>query len=476
MVQRKTRVTLKLLIVDDDEAERQAVRRALEAARVDAEIHEATEASRAIELARANAYDCIILDNELPGEPGVSALQRMRASGIAAPILAVTNHDAVAADASDCLPKIDLSPARLDHRLRHAIRVGNAEARAGAAAREVAAERQLMAAVLAQMPAGVMVCSAPEREVLLCNARLDRLLGATPQRSAVLTQLERYDARHPDGTPYTATAWPIARALAEETVAVEEMWVRSGGEVKILRASAAPIVDEAGATIAAVMTLDDVTVERRATTAAERAAHAREEILAIVSHDLRNPLNAIGLAVQELGDPELGVEARASYLAAIARATARAERLIRDLLDASLIDAGRLAVNQRPVSVRALLEQTARDHATPVARAGMTIEVAVDDAVAGALADRERIQQVLENLVGNAIRHAGAGMITLRAERADAHVRICVIDRGPGVPAAAQPHVFDRYCRPSGRTARARASGCRSSRASSRRTAAPSVC
>jgi signal transduction histidine kinase len=177
------------------------------------------------------------------------------------------------------------------------------------------------------------------------------------------------------------------------------------------------------------------------------AARQREELLAIVSHDLRNPLNAISIAVDELASGDLEPGTRAQYLAAIRRSILRANRLISDLLDAGRIEAGRLVIEARPIAVKALLEHTARELEVLARDAGCSLVVEVAGGVDRALADRDRVGQALGNLVSNACRHARrSGAITLYARPDDdGRIRVGVADRGPGVPAEVLPRVFDRY-------------------------------
>ncbi len=108
-------------------------------------------------------------------------------------------------------------------------------------------------------------------------------------------------------------------------------------------------------------------------------------------------------------------------------------------------------VEERPIQVAALLGQAARDPEVMARHAGMVIEVHVDPDLTQVRADRERLLQVLANLIGNALNHArGSGTVTLAAEpvvqaQGGERVRVSVIDRGPGIPADALPYVFDRF-------------------------------
>ncbi len=177
---------------------------------------------------------------------------------------------------------------------------------------------------------------------------------------------------------------------------------------------------------------------------AQGAAAARDQLLAIVSHDLRSPLNAIVLACDAL-ETDPGESDRRRYIAAIRRAGQRAERLLRDLLDVSRIESGALRLERRAVSARSILDQTRLDHEILARDAGSQILVDADADPGQVFADRDRVLQVLANLVGNALKHAAGSQIRLGAHAVDGVIEISVADQGPGIVADALPHVFDRF-------------------------------
>jgi signal transduction histidine kinase len=179
---------------------------------------------------------------------------------------------------------------------------------------------------------------------------------------------------------------------------------------------------------------------------AQRAIRARDDVLAIVSHDLRNPLHAIVMASNLLQRPS-SVERTRNHAAAIERSARRAGRLIRDLLDLSTLESGRVTLDRACVDVASLLVDAAALIQPLAAARGISVEVA-HDAPAGtdAWCDRERIVQVFSNLLGNAVTFTPAGgRVALRAEVSGDEVRFAVSDTGPGVPAEHQAHIFDRY-------------------------------
>jgi signal transduction histidine kinase len=181
---------------------------------------------------------------------------------------------------------------------------------------------------------------------------------------------------------------------------------------------------------------------------ANAAARAKDEILAVVSHDLRGPLHAISLAHEALREEITGPATR--YLGAIERASNRAERLITDLLEAAAIENGVISLSRGPVDAGAIVKQAAADHELLVKETGAKISAQVPEEMIVVSADRDRVLQVLSNLVGNSLKHAKGAPIEITVERRDREAIIAVRDKGPGIGPSELPHIFDRYW--SGRT------------------------
>ena len=181
----------------------------------------------------------------------------------------------------------------------------------------------------------------------------------------------------------------------------------------------------------------------RSLAAATQAARARDDVLAVVSHDLRGPLHAISLAVEALRE-ESGPEAL-RYLGAIERASQRAERLITDLLEASAIENGALTLSRHAIDAAALIKQAASDYELLAKESGGRIVAHVPAETTLVSADRDRVLQVLGNLIGNALKHARGAPIDIELRRNGSEATIAVRDHGPGITDAELPHVFDRY-------------------------------
>lgn len=183
--------------------------------------------------------------------------------------------------------------------------------------------------------------------------------------------------------------------------------------------------------------------------AVKRAIAARDEVLGMVAHDLRNPLNGILLQAQVLRSRDGEAELRDHRpLDAIHRAALRMNRLIDDILDVARLDAGTLAIRTAPQATGHLLDEVLEAQRGAVSLADLRLRVDSPDQLPPVLADRDRILQVFDNLIGNAIRFTPeGGEIVIGAEPAPGAVRFWVADSGRGIPAEQVGHLFDRFWR-----------------------------
>ena len=179
---------------------------------------------------------------------------------------------------------------------------------------------------------------------------------------------------------------------------------------------------------------------------AQRVIDAREEILRIVAHDLRNPLNTISMATSALLDVPGADAGQKGPLRIIKRSGERMNRLIQDLLSVTTIEAGRLSIAPRKLHVNELLHE-AQEALEPIAREkALTFSVDAAADLPPVRADSGRILQVFSNLVGNAVKFTPAGgSITLSARRAGGKVECSVTDTGPGIPPAQIPRLFGKF-------------------------------
>jgi len=330
---------IKLLIVDDDDVDRLALKRTLARAGIEADVAEAAGQEEALALLRESTFDCVILDYQLPGTDGLQVLHSIRAAGNRTPVIALTGQgdeqtavELMKAGAADYMGKGQLSPERLSRSLRHALALYRSEE----------ARRQLL-----------------ERE----------------------------------------------KAAREE---------------------------------------------------AQAANRAKDEFLATLSHELRTPLNAILGWVRLMGSGNLDEQTMQRALEIIERNTRLQAQLIEDLLDVSRIISGKLRLDLRPAALSSVVE-AAIEAVRPTADAKhITLEFHATAASDNVLIDHGRMQQVVWNLLSNALKFTPEhGRVAIALSAADSTLSLRVTDTGVGIKPEFLPFVFDRFRQEDAATTRA---------------------
>ena len=330
---------IKLLIVDDDDVDRLSLKRTLAKAGLNVETAEAAGPEEAMQALQSEAFDCIILDYQLPGADGLQVLHSIRSLGFRTPVIALTGQgdeqtavELMKAGAADYMGKGQLSPERLSRSLRHALALFRSEE----------ARRQLL-----------------ERE----------------------------------------------KAAREE---------------------------------------------------AQAANRAKDEFLATLSHELRTPLNAILGWVRLMSSGNLDAATVQRALEIIERNTRLQAQLIEDLLDVSRIISGKLRLDLRPAALSSVVE-AAIESVRPTADAKrITIQFTSTAASDNVLIDVGRMQQVIWNLLSNALKFTPeGGRVTISLDAQDSVVSLKVTDTGAGINPAFLPFVFDRFRQEDAATTRA---------------------
>jgi signal transduction histidine kinase len=181
--------------------------------------------------------------------------------------------------------------------------------------------------------------------------------------------------------------------------------------------------------------------------ASVNAAQLRDQVLGVVAHDLRNPLSTIlnQAWLLQRQHPEPGRQPQ-KPVEVIHRAATRMNRLIQDLLDVALMEAGQLTIERARLSARELIVEAVEMQRSLATSSSLELHVDLDRNVPEIWGDRHRLLQVFENLIGNAIKFTQAGgRITAGAASRGHEVVFRVTDTGCGIPSENLPRVFDRF-------------------------------
>jgi signal transduction histidine kinase len=255
----------------------------------------------------------------------------------------------------------------------------------------------------------------------------------------------------------------VLRALAAAIESRGELHLeyrilRADGEVRWLETRGELMVDAFGRPVRVLGVCADVTARKQIEDALRQAVAAREQVLAVVSHDLRNllsPIQAGAALMAETVPLEAGARRQ---IERISRSAEQMERLIQDLLDVSRAEAGHLALQVERLEAGALLEEVVEAHRALAAQRGLRLEARVAPGLPPVAGDRGRVLQVFGNLVGNAVKFTPAGgsvLLTADASGAPAfeqapavealEVLFGVADTGPGIPEADRGRLFEAF-------------------------------
>ncbi len=177
----------------------------------------------------------------------------------------------------------------------------------------------------------------------------------------------------------------------------------------------------------------------------EDVEQRRRQLIGDLSHELRTPLTVVRGYLEELADGR--IEPSAEIYLRLAKETRRLERLVNELQELSKAEAGHLPIDLQPVNLRPLLESLVEKFADQVLEDGPVLKLDCPPQLPPVLADIDRTEQVLVNLIGNALRYTDKGAIIVTAATQADKLWVAVADTGTGIAPEDLPHVFDRFWR-----------------------------
>jgi PAS domain S-box-containing protein len=314
--------------------------------------------------------------------------------------------------------------------------------------RELAEQAQRQAAqgdaLLNSLNEGVIVIDSVGQLVMINPAGRD-LLGLTPSDEArLVTAWSQTWFLAADGKPLAANNQPIARALGGESFTdFETLLRRSDGQFRRVSFNGSAVRDERGTVVLAICVFRDVTTLRE-------LERAKDEYVALISHDLRGPLtNILGradLLYASIARSAQGLEQDTRNVEAIQKSARQMNAMIQDLVDTARLESGQLVLRPQPNDVAALVHDVAESMLSVEEQSRLRVEV--NGSMATVLADRGRIQRVIANLLSNALKYSPpTSPVDIRIATIEDRVVVTIADRGMGISPEDRAHLFEKYYR-----------------------------
>jgi PAS domain S-box-containing protein len=314
-----------------------------------------------------------------------------------------------------------------------------------------------LVAAIVSLAADAIICVDAEQRITFFNEGAARVFGYEPEEmlGQQLSKLlpARFRDAHASHIESFGTSTVAARKMGDRSLI---SGVRKNGEEFPAEAAIAHMQSERGPVFSVV--LRDVTEQRRAQELNERllvqmekAVNQRDEMLALVSHDLRNPANAVkmlaGAIVRAGAELESTLPTEiVGHAAVMLQAAMQMDSLIQDLLDSTRLEAGRLRLSPVRTSVIELIS-AALETLTPFAlEKSIALSAHLAPGLPDVFADPARVTQVLSNLIGNAIKFTPErGRVSVEGSLEGTFVQLAVRDSGVGIARDDLPFVFDRF-------------------------------
>jgi PAS domain S-box-containing protein len=250
---------------------------------------------------------------------------------------------------------------------------------------------------------------------------------------------------HPDDQQSGQARWAHSVATGD-TYEMTYRLLHHTGAYRWILARALPLRSESGEIVKWLGTDTDIHEAKLNEEALQQANHRKDEFLAMLAHELRNPLAPISAAAQVLRLTPNNPDKVRQYSEVISRQVSHMTTLVNDLLDVSRVTRGMVQLEQAPVDVKAVVTSAAEQVHPLVEAGGHTLALQLGSAPACVLGDRARLIQVTANLLANAAKYTPpGGRITLALDVKDGMVRISVADNGNGIEPALLPQVFDLF-------------------------------
>jgi len=309
-------------------------------------------------------------------------------------------------------------------------------------------EKQRLEAVMQSLPVGVAIIDA-QGGVLLTNTAYEQIWGGPRPATDSVSDYANYQAWWADtGKLVQPEEWASAVAIQQgKTISGQLMQIqRFDGARAFVMNSAAPIRDIAGQITGCAVAVQDVTSLKHTEQALREADQRKDEFLAMLAHELRNPLAPIRNAAHVLGRLELTEPKVLWAQQIIEEQVNHLSRMVDDLMDVSRIARNKITLKKETIELATLVEQVIESARPLAAHKNQQLTVRLPAQAVQLEGDPVRLSQVLFNLIDNAIKYTpDNGQIELAARMDGEEIEIVVRDNGMGITAELLPHVFDLF-------------------------------
>lgn len=316
-------------------------------------------------------------------------------------------------------------------------------------------ELSLLAEVVRNMPAGIIIAEAPSGKLILGNAEVQKIFRHPFKPTETFEQYSLWNGFKIDGTPFSSDDWQLARSIKNgERIVGEEMKIKRGDSTYgVLSVSSAPIYNRDGRIIAGVCAFIDITEKKNnenelriAKEAAESASLAKTRFLANMSHEIRTPLGVITGHLDLLLSGKQSEAERLEALQVMKRNADLLENLIEDLLDLSRVETGKLRIEKVSFFLPNLIGDVLSVVKLKAEEKGLELSFRfMSDVPNEIISDPTRIKQILINVLGNAVKFTDKGSVSISVDYAKPYLSFKITDSGRGISSGEAARLFQPF-------------------------------